>query len=74
MAERLKFARPVVRRRASLDADQTRWQLLEERQDVATLQLAADDYLASGINPVNLKDRLGDVETDRRNCLHGQLL
>ncbi len=31
MAERLKFARPVVRRRASLDADQTRWQLLEER-------------------------------------------
>jgi len=38
-------------------------QLLEERQDVAPLQLAANDDLASGINAVNLEDRLGDVET-----------
>jgi len=32
---------------------------LVKRQDVATLQLAADDDLASGINSVNLEDRLG---------------
>ena len=56
MTEGLKFARPMVRRSASLDADQTGWQLLEERQNGATLQLAADDHLTSSINAVNLED------------------
>ena len=28
---------------------------------LATLQLAADDHLATGINSVDLEDRLGDV-------------
>jgi hypothetical protein len=37
----------------------------------ASLQLAADDHLATYINAVDLKDRLGDVETDCRDCLHG---
>ena len=35
---------------ASLDPNQAGWQLLEERQDTTTLQLAADDHLASSIN------------------------
>jgi hypothetical protein len=56
MTEGLKFARPTVRRSASLDADQTGWQLLEERQDGATPQLAADDHPASSINARNLED------------------
>jgi hypothetical protein len=56
MTEGLKFARPMVRRSASLDADQTGWQLLEERQDGATPQLAADDHPASSINARNLED------------------
>jgi hypothetical protein len=43
---------------------------LEECQHVPTLQPAADDHLPTSINAVNLKDRLGDVETDRRNRLH----
>src|SRR6478609_4663290 len=51
-----------------------RVQLLEERQDVATLQLTADDHLPGSINAVYLKDRLGDVETDCRNRLHNWLL
>jgi|SRR6266545_3594829 len=38
------------------------------------LQLAADDHLATSIDAVDLKDRLGDVETDCRDCLHGSLL
>jgi hypothetical protein len=42
-----------------------------ERQDRASFQLAADDYLTGAIMPMNLEDRLGDVETDCRNCLHG---
>ena len=37
----------------------------------ATLQLAADDHLAGSINAVDLEDRLGDVETDCRDRLHG---
>jgi hypothetical protein len=41
---------------------------------LATLQLPADDHLACGINSVDLEDRLGDIKTDRRNCLHGSLL
>jgi len=44
-----------VRRGASLYANQAWWQLLEECQDVAPLQLAADDHLTSGINSVNLE-------------------
>jgi hypothetical protein len=74
MTECLEFARPMVRRGASLYANQTCWQLLKERNYLATLQLAADDHLASGINAMNLKDRLGDIETDCRYRLHGSLL
>src|SRR5262249_48245082 len=40
---------------------------------IAPFQLTADDPLASGINTMYLKDRLGDVETDCRNCLHAWL-
>jgi hypothetical protein len=61
MAERLELARPMVRRGASFDADKAWWHLLEERQDAAALQLAANDHLAAGINPMNLENRLGDV-------------
>src|SRR5712671_7756795 len=65
---------PMVRRGAGFDADQTRRKLFKERQDRAPLQLAADDHIANGINSVNLKDRLGDIQTDCRNCLHDWLL
>src|SRR5450631_2705716 len=61
MAERLKFARPMVRRCTSLYANQAWWQLLKERQDGALLQLAANHHLAGGINPVNLENRLDNV-------------
>ena len=71
MAECLQLARPIVRRGAGLDANQAWRQLLEERQDGATLQLAADNHLVGSINAVDLEDRLGDVETDCRDCLHG---
>src|SRR5258707_9038052 len=43
----------VVRRRAGFDTDQTWRQLLEERQDIATLQLPANNYLAAGINALD---------------------
>jgi hypothetical protein len=43
---------------------------LEECQNVATLQLTADYHLALRINAVDLKNRLGDVETDCRDRFH----
>jgi hypothetical protein len=63
MTKCLQLARPMVRRGASFDADQALRQLLEKQNDIATLQLAADDYLAGSINSVNLEDRLRNVET-----------
>src|SRR4029077_20953213 len=47
MAKCLQLARPMVRRGPSLDANQAWRKPLEERQHVATLQLAADYYLAN---------------------------
>src|SRR5215467_12051076 len=37
------------------------------------LQPTADDHLSRRIDAVNLKHRLGDVETDRRDRLHAWL-
>jgi hypothetical protein len=61
----------MMRRGASLNADQAWRQLLKERQDGATLQLATDDHLAGSIDAVDLENRLGNVETDCRDRLHG---
>jgi hypothetical protein len=57
----------VLHPRPGFDANQAWRQLLEERQNVAPLQLTADDHLASRINAVDLENRLGDVETDCRD-------
>ena len=51
----------MVRRGAILYANQAWWQLLKESQHLATLQLATNDYLATGINAVDLENRFGDV-------------
>src|SRR5277367_6265655 len=50
------LARPVVRRCAGFDTDQTWRQLLEERQDIATLQLPASNHLAASVNAMNLEN------------------
>jgi hypothetical protein len=34
---------------------------LEERQHMATLQLAANDSLAASVDTVNLENRFGDI-------------
>ncbi len=63
-----------MRRGAGFDANETRLQLLKERQDVAPLELTADQYIAFRIDAVNLKNRLCDVETDGRDRLYVWLL
>ena len=44
-----------MRRGAGLDPNQARRQLLEERQDVAALQLTADEHVAFRVDAVHLK-------------------
>jgi hypothetical protein len=51
----------MVRRAASFDTDKTWRQLLEERQDIATFQLPANNHLSASVNAVNLENRLGDI-------------
>jgi hypothetical protein len=64
----------MVRRGAGFDTDQTRRQLLEEHQDIATLQFPANDHLAPSVNAVNLENRIGDIQTNCRYRLHDSLL
>jgi hypothetical protein len=64
----------MMRRSTSLNANQAWWQLLKESQDRPPLQLTSDDHLAASVNAVNLENRLGDIETDYRDCVHRWLL
>jgi hypothetical protein len=70
MPSRLKFARPVMRRCASFDADKARRELREKLQDMPTLQLTADGQLPCRINSMHLENRLRDIETNRCDGLH----
>jgi hypothetical protein len=45
-------------------------QRLEKCQDLPPPQLTAYDHLTGRIDAMHLKDRLGDIETNRRNRLH----
>src|SRR5262249_56401391 len=74
MTQRLEFTRPMMRRRAGLYANEARRQLLKECQNVAAVQLTAHHHIAVRVDAVNLENRLCDVETDRRDRLHGCLL
>src|SRR5271165_941779 len=51
--------------------NQARWQLLEECQYMTTLELTTEDDITSGIDAMDLENRLRDVETNCRNRLHG---
>ena len=53
-----------MRRGAGLDTNEARGKLLKERQDVAALQLTADEHVAFRVDAVHLKYRLRYVETD----------
>src|SRR5271169_3439876 len=74
VSERFELARPMMRRRTGFDTNQARRKLLEQRQNVAPLQLPTDDHFAFRVDAVNLKNRLGDVETDCRSRLYDLLL
>jgi hypothetical protein len=60
-----KSASPEVGGGARLHADQARRQTPEEGEDLSPADLAADESLPILIDAVDLKDVLGDVETNR---------
>src|SRR5215468_2096973 len=64
----------MMRRSAGFDADKARRQLLKEWYNVPALELTANDYITCRVNCVDLKNRLGDIETDCRDRLHVWLL
>src|SRR5260370_22517356 len=64
----------MMRRSAGFDADEARRQPLKEWENVPALELTANDYITCRVNSVDLKNRLGDIETDCRDRLHVWLL
>src|SRR5262249_815270 len=73
MPKRAQLPRPVVRRRARLQAKQTGRQSTEERQNLRTPKLLAQNRRSLRINPVHLKNMLRQVQSDRSNLAHGWL-
>jgi len=64
----------MVRGGARLNADKAGRKLLEDGQNLPSLQLPAKDHVALRVNAVNLKHRLCDIHSDYRNLSHGRLL
>jgi hypothetical protein len=52
-----------MRAAAVLDPDKTRRQLLEKRQHTPTCQATANNNLPCGVNSMNLKDSLCDIQS-----------
>src|SRR6266700_7647311 len=64
----------MMRGSTGFDAYEARRQLLEEENNVAALELAANDYMTCRVNSVDLKNRLCNTETNCRDRLHVWLL
>src|SRR5262249_1096318 len=73
VAKRAQLPPPVVRRRARLQANQTWRQSTEERQNLRTPKLLAQNRPSLCINPVHLKNMLRQVQSDRSNLAHESL-
>src|SRR5262249_45420722 len=73
VAKRAQLPRPVVRRCARLQANQTGRQSTEELQNLRTPKLLAQNRRSLCIDPVHLKNMLRQVKSDRSNLAHGWL-
>jgi len=75
VAKLREFARPIMGRRAGLQADKTWRQRFEECQHLAAPKLLPDDDLLGRVDPVNLKHVLGDIQADRGDLhIEGSLM
>ena len=67
MAKSLKLSGPMMRRRTGFHANQARLKPFEKRQKLIAPHLPAQHGLPLLIDPMNLENVLGDVESDRGN-------
>jgi hypothetical protein len=65
MPEAHEFARPMMRTRASLQADPARRQLREEVQQAAARQPPAQNRPSGAVHGVHLEHRLREIESHR---------
>ena len=65
MAELDQLARPMMGRTAGFHTDKTLGQLREEGQHVLAPKRLGDDHAAKGVDRMNLKNMLGQVEANR---------
>src|SRR5436309_1597704 len=73
MPKRAQLARPVMPRGTGFQPDQAGRNAAEERQHLSAPQSLPQNRPTRGINPVNLKNVLAQVQSDRRNLAHGWL-
>jgi IS5 family transposase len=62
----------MVRRCACFDPHETGLHSLEECKKSRTSKLLTDDHGSRRVNAMNLKDVLGDIQSDRDNLAHGR--
>ena len=67
MTERDQFASPVMRARARLHSDEAGRQLFEESQKALPPNAPPQNGVPAGVDAVDLKDRLGEIETNGCN-------
>jgi hypothetical protein len=71
--ELLELACPLVRRCARFHANKASWQFGKEFKKLCSTNTLADHHRAIGIDAVNLKHRLRNIDPDRANLAHGRL-
>lgn len=73
MSQGDQYPCPVVTRRAGLDADQASRESFEKSENIVASQLQSHDNHAARVDAMNLKDMLGDIQTDGDNPFRGRL-
>src|SRR3954451_18446294 len=68
------LAAPIMRAATRLHGHRARRQRGQKRQKLAAAQLLAKDHRARAVSLMQLKDVLGEIESDGANLVHGRLL
>src|SRR5689334_7757950 len=74
MTELGDLAAPIVRAATGLHGDRAGRERGQERKQLAPAQLLAKDHRARAVGPMQLKDVLGEIESDGAHLVHGRLL
>ena len=71
VAQRTKFARPMVSAPTGFNGNQARWLVDKVFPYMGALALDVDDFTSAHVHAVQLKYVLGNVETDNLQTIHG---